>query len=394
MLKRVKLLYAAGVTLLWLGLVGFLPLLTAPVQAQELPEKAVLEKFPAFGQWYNLSCEYSATRIITAYWGREINDTQFINMIPFHSNPHLGFRGNINGPFGGTWDYGIYAEPIARVLEERGFKTKLLAGGAESLKRELALGRPVQVWVIAGMGWGTPYSVTYEGLDFKLAGGEHSIVIYGYDKQGVYVSDPAYGSLDYYSWDSFLRSWSYFDNMAMSIWPAPVDSSTATPDEGSIGISPYFYRHWLNAGGIAGFGYPISNVEVDGTKAIQYFERVRLAFDMNGSLNQPTSVGLLGLDLTANRQNEAPFLEISSQGLPDDVLFFKETGHSLGGEFRTMWEKNGGLNRFGFPLSQEFNEGGKVVQYFERARLEFYPEASGDYRVQLGRLGVEYLART
>jgi uncharacterized protein YvpB len=380
---RASLLRFTAVSL-WLGLGLFWLSGFAVAQAKELPEKVVLDKFPIFAQWYNLSCEYSATRMITAYWGKEINDTEFINLIPVNLNPHLGYRGNINGSFGGTWDYGIYAEPIARALEQRGFKTKLIASGPEGLKQELALGRPVQVWAIVGMGWGSTYTETVEGLSFKLAAGEHSMVIYGYDSQGVYVADPGFGTRDYYSWDSFLRSWGYFDYMAMSVWPA---NSPATGEE-SLGISPYFYRYWLNTGGVSIFGYPISGVMQDGVKAIQYFERARFEYTLNRPPIQQIALGLLGRELTATRENQLPF----QPGLPPsnpDILYFEETGHSIVGDFRAFWEKNNGLALFGYPISAEFSENGKTVQYFERARFELDPNAPPDYRVLLGRLGAE-----
>jgi spore germination protein YaaH len=74
--------------------------------------------------------------------------------------------------------------------------------------------------------------------------------------------------------------------------------------------------------------------------------------------------------------------------------YFSQTGHSLGGAFKTYWERNGGLAQFGYPWTEEFLErnpaDGKdyVVQYFERARFEYHPELKGTpYEVQLGLLG-------
>jgi hypothetical protein len=75
-------------------------------------------------------------------------------------------------------------------------------------------------------------------------------------------------------------------------------------------------------------------------------------------------------------------------------LYFAETGHSLAYAFRRYWESQGGLERFGFPLTEEFRElnpdDGAVytVQYFERARLEYHPAERGtSYEVQAGLLG-------
>ena len=36
------------------------------------------------------------------------------------------------------------------------------------------------------------------------------------------------------------------------------------------------------------------------------------------------------------------------------TAFVPQTGHSLGGVFRAYWERNGGLARFGYPISEEF----------------------------------------
>ncbi len=73
-----------------------------------------------------------------------------------------------------------------------------------------------------------------------------------------------------------------------------------------------------------------------------------------------------------------------------DRTFFPETGHSLSFGFKTYWEANGGIYRFGYPISEEFTENGFTVQYFERARFEYHPEHAGTpYEVLLGLLGTD-----
>ena len=78
------------------------------------------------------------------------------------------------------------------------------------------------------------------------------------------------------------------------------------------------------------------------------------------------------------------------------VRYFSETGHNVPGAFARYWEANGGLPRFGYPLTEAFEEvsetdGGRyLTQYFERARFEYHPEYSGTKdEVLLGLLGVE-----
>ena len=56
-----------------------------------------------------------------------------------------------------------------------------------------------------------------------------------------------------------------------------------------------------------------------------------------------------------------------------------------------FWRSRGGLDIFGLPLTQPLVQpNGIVIQYFERARLEFHPDLAGTpYAVLIGLLGVE-----
>lgn len=77
----------------------------------------------------------------------------------------------------------------------------------------------------------------------------------------------------------------------------------------------------------------------------------------------------------------------------DPMRVFPETGHGIGGGFRWFWEHNGGLPIFGYPLTDELQEDGRTVQYFERAVFEYHPENSDPWKVLLRRIGAEALAR-
>ena len=44
--------------------------------------------------------------------------------------------------------------------------------------------------------------------------------------------------------------------------------------------------------------------------------------------------------------------------------------------FYQYWEVEGGVAEFGYPISEEFEEDGQTVQYFERARLEYIQDGS------------------
>lgn len=63
----------------------------------------------------------------------------------------------------------------------------------------------------------------------------------------------------------------------------------------------------------------------------------------------------------------------------------------LSPRFATFYHQHGGLRIFGYPISSELNLDGRVVQWFERARLEEWPEQAGTaYGIQGARLGVEF----
>ena len=70
---------------------------------------------------------------------------------------------------------------------------------------------------------------------------------------------------------------------------------------------------------------------------------------------------------------------------------FAETGFCIGGRFAQYWQQNGGLPVFGYPISNELAEGGRIVQYFERQRFELHTENAAPYDVLLGLLGEEVL---
>jgi hypothetical protein len=48
-------------------------------------------------------------------------------------------------------------------------------------------------------------------------------------------------------------------------------------------------------------------------------------------------------------------------------------GHTLQHGFKDYWTANGSVTVFGLPITEEMQEGALVVQYFERARLEYNP---------------------
>ena len=73
-------------------------------------------------------------------------------------------------------------------------------------------------------------------------------------------------------------------------------------------------------------------------------------------------------------------------------VFFTQTSHHVSDRagFLTFWRERGGVLLFGYPISEEIVENGRIVQYFERARFEYHPDRLGEEgQIQLSLLGRE-----
>lgn len=63
----------------------------------------------------------------------------------------------------------------------------------------------------------------------------------------------------------------------------------------------------------------------------------------------------------------------------------------VGGQFESFYFARGGERILGRPLGEAMLVNGRLVQWFERARVEHWPEFAGTpYEVQLGRVGAEF----
>ena len=85
--------------------------------------------------------------------------------------------------------------------------------------------------------------------------------------------------------------------------------------------------------------------------------------------------------LPSTTESSRPLTNNSQPGPPSNpnaqpALDFPETGHYVHDAFRDYWRRFGGLSIFGYPLTEQREEGGRWVQYFERARFELHEEAT------------------
>ena len=187
---------------------------------------------------------------------------------------------------------------------------------------------------------------------------------------------------------------------------AQAQTASVTFHETGKTVSGKFLDFWNTNGGLMQLGFPISDVmqdvsATDGkTYTVQYFERAILEMHPENA-GTPSEVegALLGVHAYNDRYfGPAP----GQQASTDNATMFSQTGMTVGGKFRAYWEANGGLARFGYPISNEFQEQSdldgktRTVQYFERAIMELHPEYAGSpFEVELAQLGTyAYWAKT
>lgn len=142
-----------------------------------------------------------------------------------------------------------------------------------------------------------------------------------------------------------------------------------------------FYRGNPNA--LILYGYPITEefISRDG-KTVQYFQRAR--FELHADLADGQRVRLTPL----GRETYVPSGDLNENNSLSCRLY-AETGHTICFEFLEYFDQFGGVAQFGYPISGfEYHEN-KLVQYFEKARLEWQPWKLEGQRVvttDLGRL--------
>ncbi len=168
-------------------------------------------------QGHNLSCESSAASMAARYHGVDLSEAEVLAALPRNDNPHLGFRGNVDGPTGGLEDYGVYAGPVMEVLRRYGLQVRRVEGGLKGIKAAIARGNPVIAWVTYNCIVSTPVEREIAGQKVTLVPYQHAVVITGYNEQGVWANDPWDGEEDFYTNADFERAWGYFGNMAIEV---------------------------------------------------------------------------------------------------------------------------------------------------------------------------------
>jgi uncharacterized protein YvpB len=195
------------------------PFQPPPVENAFPPEEASINSIEGHAQLYTLDCESRSAVDMAAYFGVFIDENEFLNRLPLSDDPNEGFVGNYWDPRGQIppASYGVYAGPIAALLREYGLNAYAASGLSwETIRNEIAYGRPVMAWVINNTYPGAPVSYTpSNGNTTTVAHFQHTVLVIGYTPSYAVILD---GDIVYWrTIDQFLDSWSVLGNMAVLI---------------------------------------------------------------------------------------------------------------------------------------------------------------------------------
>ena len=156
-----------------------------------------------------------------------------------------------------------------------------------------------------------------------------------------------------------------------------------------------FLEFYDTRGGSEIFGFPLTEAFEDSVLRlrVQYFQRVRMEWHPSNPAPYKVQLGLLADELIGKLGYHFP--PPPPEQIPafnNDVHhYFSETGHVVSHAFLKYFREKGGVDIFGYPRSEFMLEDGYVVQYFQRARMEWHPEFSSGPQMRLTYLGETYL---
>ncbi len=193
-------------------------------------------------------------------------------------------------------------------------------------------------------------------------------------------------------------------------------------------------RYFRDNGAVEVFGFPLTEEYWEPDRAagargrmVQYFQRARLEYrapaqsdpddasppdldESNGETGEDEGTTVEGAtdqgtiiraayrdaDVSGAGVRRSPLGEALLPNQPavppaPGVRYFPETGHNVGGAFLRFFIAAGGADALGLPLSEEVPQNGHTAQWFQNARLEWWPENPPGEQVQFGLIGQEHL---
>lgn len=151
-------------------------------------------------------------------------------------------------------------------------------------------------------------------------------------------------------------------------------------------LDSLFVDYFDARGGLEILGYPITDSFIDplSGQLIQYLQNTRLELVRQGgstTVRLPSMGELLGGWDNPLDESEA---EAGSMG---GCRFYRESGHSVCYAFLDFYEQHGGPPLLGYPISEFKLQNGRLAQYFQGFRLDWYPDEVVGEQVRVAPLG-------
>ncbi len=156
-------------------------------------------------------------------------------------------------------------------------------------------------------------------------------------------------------------------------------------DETGHWVEGVFLDYFRGHGGLEIFGYPITEAFIDQGLLVQYFQNARVEWHPNNPDLYKVQLGLLGDELNYRHPAAAEPSPKSRR-----KVYFPETQHTVAYAFLDYFNAHGGVDVFGYPITEMYFEEGKIVQYFQRLKMEWYPDDPSS-TIHIGPLGSLYL---
>lgn len=148
-------------------------------------------------------------------------------------------------------------------------------------------------------------------------------------------------------------------------------------------VGPFLRRFETTPEAVRLFGYPITEAfqRSDGSRW-QYFQNAVMRLAPGASEVELLSLGEIFYQQDRARAQQAPF---AAQG--PGCTVYKPNTPAVCFAFRAAYERFGGPNVLGDPISPLLVVDGWLVQYFTLTRMEYHPEAPPELQVQFSPLG-------
>lgn len=165
-----------------------------------------------------------------------------------------------------------------------------------------------------------------------------------------------------------------------------IDDRRYFPQTGHWVMGEFLETYQGTPNSIEIFGYPITEAYQEQTRGriVQYFEKARFEIIQEWTPELRVKVSPLGELL----YTPGPILPLPENFPACQV--FPETGFQVCYSFLDLYNNFGGVDQFGYPISNFEIHDELIVQYFQRARFEWHPELPEGKRVTLTDLGRIY----